>query len=92
MAGPPFHRDGPLRRRDARARVERGPLELAEATAILAQIAGALARAHASGIVHRDLKPANIFLVPQEARRGAGFGRGESLRNSAPSGPATFER
>ena len=56
------------------ARVERGPLEIAEAAAILEQIAGALARAHADGIVHRDLKPANVFLVPLEARRRSGSG------------------
>jgi formylglycine-generating enzyme required for sulfatase activity/dienelactone hydrolase/tRNA A-37 threonylcarbamoyl transferase component Bud32 len=55
------------------ARAERGPLPIADATAILVQVAHALVRAHASGIVHRDLKPANIFLVPREApRRGSG--------------------
>jgi serine/threonine protein kinase/dienelactone hydrolase len=60
------------------ARVERGPLPIPDATAILVQIAGALVRAHASGIVHRDLKPANIFLVPQEAPRRTGSGASQA--------------
>jgi serine/threonine protein kinase/formylglycine-generating enzyme required for sulfatase activity/dienelactone hydrolase len=48
------------------ARMERGLLPVAEATAILVQVANALVRAHASGVVHRDLKPANIHLVRSE--------------------------
>jgi serine/threonine protein kinase/cephalosporin-C deacetylase-like acetyl esterase len=60
------------------ARVERGPLEIAEASKVLLQIASALARAHASGIVHRDLKPANVFLVPQETPRRSGSGAGQA--------------
>jgi serine/threonine protein kinase len=38
-----------------------GPLPLVEVRAIIANIAGALAAAHAHGVVHRDVRPANIF-------------------------------
>jgi serine/threonine-protein kinase len=46
------------------ARLEReGAVPLLDAVRITAQVARALARAHAQGIVHRDLKPGNIFLA-----------------------------
>ncbi|MEA2257711.1 MAG: eukaryotic-like serine/threonine-protein kinase, partial [Acidobacteriaceae bacterium] len=40
---------------------QRGKLEVAEAVAIMEQVAGGLAAVHREGIIHRDLKPGNIM-------------------------------
>jgi tetratricopeptide (TPR) repeat protein/predicted Ser/Thr protein kinase len=40
---------------------QRGKLEVAEAVAIMEQVASGLAAAHREGIIHRDLKPVNIM-------------------------------
>jgi len=42
--------------------VERGPLSVDDASAVVLQVAGGLAHAHERGVVHRDIKPANIIL------------------------------
>ncbi len=52
----------------------RGPWPVAEAVALAATIADALASAHALGIVHRDVKPNNIMIAKDGTVRLLDFG------------------
>jgi hypothetical protein len=55
------------RRLDDVLRAE-GPFEEALAVRVLAQIAAALAEAHAQGVVHRDVRPGNVFWIDSAER------------------------
>lgn len=49
---------------------EEGPLPVAAACEIVAEVCSVIAATHRAGVIHRDIKPSNIFLCdPQERPR-----------------------
>ena len=63
-----------VRGQTLRERLDEGPLDPWVAANIAAQVAGALAVAHAAGLVHRDIKPANILLSEDGRVKVGDFG------------------
>jgi len=53
---------------DLGRRLARGPLPWPEAVRLTAEVAGAIAAAHATGVVHGDIKPATVMLTAAGAK------------------------
>src|SRR5258706_13441238 len=50
------------------ARVERGPLPIAELASLVRQTCSGVQAAHDAGIIHRDLKPENVFITQRDGK------------------------
>ena len=67
-----------------RGLIESGPVPIAQVVDIAAQLARALAAAHAQGVVHRDLKPENVVWTAAGSVKILDFGIAQIESLSAP--------
>jgi serine/threonine-protein kinase len=84
--GLPWYTMPYVRGESLRARLVQGPVPLAEAVAILRDVATALDYAHGQHLVHRDIKPENVLLSGRTAVV-TDFGIAKALQASRTQAP-----
>jgi serine/threonine protein kinase len=62
--------------------IDRGPLKVAEATRVTAEVLAAIGYAHEMGVVHRDVKPSNIMLTRSGQTKVLDFGIARAITES----------
>ncbi len=75
-----------------RQHLANGPMKTTGAINVGAQVASALAAAHAAGIIHRDVKPENIMLRPDGYVKVLDFGLAKQVEPEAPEGWANLSQ
>ncbi len=65
-----------------------GPVPIAEATRIVADVAAGLAHLHDHGLIHRDVKPANIMIRPDGQAVLLDLGLAMAMGEPLPSDPS----
>lgn len=71
------------------AHVRSNGLALRDTLALMQQVLGAVAYAHAQGVIHRDLKPSNVLVAADGTPRLLDFGIAELLGDDAGDGAHT---
>ena len=73
-------------------RLRVGPLDVAEAVALMIPVLEALSHAHRRGIIHRDLKPSNILLDREEVPHLTDFGLAKRATGDSTLSPSGASR
>jgi serine/threonine-protein kinase len=70
---------------DLAARLDRGPLSVADTVVLGRRVAAALGAAHGRGVIHRDVKPSNVVLPEGRVDRAkvVDFGLARATRSTA---------
>ena len=71
------------------ARLQSGPIPVAELLDLAAQAADALAEAHSRGVLHRDIKPDNLMIDRRGQLKVLDFGLGRMESSAVPENSAT---